>query len=74
MSTIASIILMLLNLASMLLEYARNHQMIQAGADAEIAKASAAVLLKTESAKEIMAQVTSLNEEEVDKALKELEP
>lgn len=74
MSTIASIILALLKLAGILLTFARDRQMMKAGADAEIAKASAAILLQTESAKEIMTKVTSLDEDEVDKALKELEP
>lgn len=74
MTTIVSIILTLLKIADALLTFARDRQMIKAGADAEIAKASASVLLKTESAKEIMAQVTAMSEEQVDKALKELEP
>jgi len=74
MSTIASIILALLKIASALLSFARDRQMMQAGADAEIAKASASVLLMTQSAKDVMAQVTGMTEEEVDKALKELEP
>lgn len=74
MSTIVSIILALLKLAAILMNFARDRQMIQAGADAEIAKASAAVLLMTESAKQTLQEVTSLDEEQVDKALKGLEP
>lgn len=74
MSTIASIILTLLKLADALMDFARDRQMMKAGADAEIARASASVLLKTESAKAIMAEVSKLSETQVDKALKELEP
>lgn len=74
MSTVASIILALLKLAQVILSFAQERKLIQAGADAEIAKASAAVLSKTESAKQIMAEVTAMTEEQVDKTLKGLEP
>lgn len=70
----SSLILTLLKIAEAIFDFARDRQLIQAGADAEIAKASASVLLKTRSAKQVMAEVTAMSDDQVDKALKELEP
>jgi hypothetical protein len=73
-SPLASVILSLLKLAGVLLAFARERQMLRAGADAEIAKASASVLLMTQSAKETMARVTAMDEGEVDELMRRLEP
>ena len=74
MFTCAKIALTLLQLADVLVALARSRQQMQAGADAEIAKASASILLKCQSAKEVMRRVMAMSEAEVDQSLKELEP
>lgn len=74
MSMTASIILAILKLINVFMSFAQERQLIQAGADAEIAKASASILLKTESAKQVMQEVTAMTEKQVDAALKGLEP
>jgi len=74
MGTMASFIIMLLKLVSALMSFARDRQMLKAGADAEIARASAQVLMMTQAAKETMAKVTAMNEEQVDAMMKDLEP
>ncbi len=74
MFTYAKIALTLLQLADVLVALARSRQQMQAGADAEIAKASASILLKCQSAQEIMGRVVAMSEAEVDQSLKELEP
>jgi hypothetical protein len=69
-----SLALTLLRIADSLISWMREQGQINQGKDAEIAKASAAILIKTRSAKEIMAQVTAMTDEQVDKTLKGLEP
>ena len=51
-----------------------NATQMKAGTDAEIAKVSAAILVKTQSAKAIMQQVTGMTDKQVDDTLKGLEP
>jgi hypothetical protein len=74
MFTYAKIALALLQLADVLVALARSRQQMQAGADAEIAKASASILLKCQSAQEVMGRVVAMSQAEVDQSLKELEP
>lgn len=69
-----SVLLALLQIADRLLDIARAKQLIDAGKDAEIAKASASILAKTAAAKAVLKDVMALREDEVDKALRELEP
>lgn len=70
----AQLALLGLQLILALVSWLREKGQLQAGADQEIAKASAAILLKTESAKAILAQVTAMTDAQVDEALKQLEP
>lgn len=66
--------LALLKLAGYILDIVREKQQMDAGADRAIAEASASILAKTAAGKEIMAQVMAMTAEQVDAALKELEP
>jgi hypothetical protein len=68
-----SLILLILRIVDAATNWLRDQQGIKAGEDAEIAKASAAILLKTQSAKQIMAEVTAMTDAQVDEALKRLE-
>jgi len=70
----AKIGLIILQIADKVLDIARSKQQMDAGAEREIARASASVLAKTSVAKEIWAEVQAKSEAEVDKGLKELEP
>jgi len=74
MFTWAKIALLALQVADMLVTLARSKQQMDAGADREIAKASASILAKTQAAKEVMVEVMGMKDDEVDKALKGLEP
>lgn len=67
-------ILLLLKAADTLIGYLRNKQQLDAGADHMIAQATASILAKTQTAKQIMGEVSGMTDEQVDKALKELEP
>ena len=66
--------LALVKLADLFANMAREKELIGAGEDRALAEASASILLKTKAAKEVMQRVTAMSEDEVDKALKELEP
>lgn len=70
----AQMALLALQLILALITWLREQGQLKAGADQEIAKAATAILLKTEAAKEVMRKVTGMTDEQVDKALKELEP
>ena len=69
-----SIILLTLKIVNAVTGWIRDQQGIQAGEDKEIARASATILLSTQSAKAIMAEVTAMTDEQVDATLKGLEP
>lgn len=66
--------LLLLSVTESIVNLIRNKGLMDAGADREIAKASVAILQKTNTAKAVMAEVTGMSNDQVDKALKELEP
>lgn len=69
-----SLAVALLKLTNLILDLVRTGKAVQSGKDAEIAKEAAAILSKTQTAKEIMQQVTGLSEAQVDATLRELEP
>ena len=69
-----SLAVALLKLTNLILDLVRTGKAVQSGKDAEIAKEAAAILSKTQTAKEIMQQVTGLTEAQVDATLKSLEP
>lgn len=70
----AKVILAALQIAEIVMTWLRNKELLDAGADREIARASASILVKTQAGREIVAQVTAMTPEEVDAALKALEP
>ncbi len=66
--------MLLLQLAASLISWLREKQQLDAGRDQEIAKTTAAILVQTSAARDVMAQVTGLTDEQVDTMLKGLEP
>lgn len=73
-SALLGIISAVLALANYLVSYAQQKKWMDAGADAEIAKASAAILSKTAAGKAIMEKVNALSDSDVDAQLLGLEP
>jgi hypothetical protein len=74
MLTWAEIVLLILKIANAIMGELGNQRQFQAGADAEIAKISAAILRKTQAGKAIMEKVDALSDADVDAALRGLEP
>lgn len=70
----AQIGLALVKLANLVLGLIHDKQQMDAGTDKAIAIEAASILKKTQTAKEVMAQVEGMTEAQVDAALKELEP
>jgi hypothetical protein len=73
-SAVIAIISALLKLVNLLVDVAQQNKWMKAGADAEIAKTSAAILAKTAAGKAIMEKVNALSDSDVDIALRGLEP
>lgn len=63
-----------LKLTNLLVGWAKDKQQMDAGADRAVAQASVAILNKTQSAKQVMAEVMAMTDSQVDEALKRLEP
>ena len=74
MFTWAEIVLLFLKLANAIMGAVNDQKQFQAGTDAEIAKVSAAILAKTQAAKQIRDQVNELTKDAVDAQLAGLEP
>jgi hypothetical protein len=74
MFTWGSIILAALKFINAIMGAVNREKWMQAGADAEIAKISAAILQKTEAGKKIMEKVNAMSDAEVDDGLRGLEP
>lgn len=74
MFTWAEIILLLLKVVNAIMGEAHDQRQFQAGADAEIAKISAAIMRKTAAGKAIMEKVDAMSDKEVDDGLRDLEP
>lgn len=72
--TWVSLILAVLKVVNGLMDYVNREKLMKAGADAEIAKVSAAILQKTEAGKKIWEKVDAMSEAEVDAGLRGLEP
>ncbi len=72
--TWVNIALLLLQTAASLISWLREKNQLDAGRDQEIAKTTAAILVQTQSARDVMAQVTGFSDEQVDTMLKGLEP
>lgn len=73
-SAVVSIILALLKLANVLMSTALQKKWMQAGADAEIAKISESISRKTIASKAIWEKVDAMSDQDVDAALRGLEP
>lgn len=74
MITWASVILALLKIVNAIMGAVNREQLMQAGADAEIAKVSASILEKTAAGKAIMEKVNGMTDADVDAGLRDLEP
>lgn len=74
MFTWAEIILLILKIADAIMGRVNQDQWIEAGSDAEIAKISAAILLKTAAGKAMMEKVNAMSDTDVDAGLRGLEP
>ncbi len=74
MTTWASVILLALKIINAIMGAVNREKWMQAGADAEIAKAALAVLSGTEAGKKIMERVNAMSDAEVDTGLRDLEP
>lgn len=74
MFTWAEIVLLVLKIADAIMNQVNQQALLQSGADAEIAKVSAAILAKTKAGKAMMEKVNALSEADVDKELHGLEP
>lgn len=73
-SAIISLILGLVRFATFLADLAVKNKWMQAGKDAEVARASADLLRKTIAGKKIMERVDAMSSEDVDIGLRDLEP
>lgn len=74
MITWASVILYALKIINAIMGAVNREKWMQAGADAEIAKASLAILERTEAGKKVMERINEMPEADVDAALRGLEP
>lgn len=74
MMTWASAIVALLKFVNMAMQYLNTAEAKKSGVDEEIARQSVAILSKTQTGREIMAQVMAMTDVQVDESLKGLEP
>jgi hypothetical protein len=74
MFTWPAIILTALKIINMIMGRINQDQWMKAGADAEIAKTSAAIMRKTAAGKAIMEKVDAMSDADVDAGLSGLEP
>ncbi|MET4315883.1 hypothetical protein [Bradyrhizobium sp. RT4b] len=70
----ADIVLLVLKIANAIMGEVGNQRQFQAGADAEIAKISAAILAKTQAGKAMLEKVNAMSDADVDAELRGLEP
>ena len=68
------IALLALDIVDKLVNWARSQNLINQGRDEEIARATAAILAKTEYAKNVRAKIAAMDDKAVDAALRDLEP
>lgn len=74
MITWSTVILFALKILYGIMGAVNREKWMQAGADAEIAKAALAILNRTEAGKKIMERVNAMPDADVDAALRGLEP
>lgn len=68
------IVLLVLQLAEKIFDYAKAQGYIQQGRDEEVARQTAAILAKTEYARGLREKIAAMDERAVDAALTDLEP
>ncbi len=73
MLTYAGLVLALLKFVNNLMNFVSREEAIKAGADAEIAKTTQAILAKTTTGKAIMERINALSDTDVDAELRGLE-
>ena len=66
--------LLVLGIVDKIITGVRNQGLIDQGRDAEIARATAAILAKTEYARDVRAKIAAMDDKAVDDALRGLEP
>ena len=69
-----SLILAVLKCVNLLMDWMSREKLMKAGADAEIAKETQAILRKTQAGKAIMEKVDAMDAKTVDDELRRLEP
>lgn len=69
-----SLALTLLKIASTIITWARERELISQGYDQAIAEQAEAILKKTEAGKAILERVNALSDDDVDAELRGLEP
>lgn len=74
MFTWAEIIILILKITDAIMGRVNQDQWIKAGADAEIAKITASILVKTAAGKAMMEKVNGMSDADVDTELRGLEP
>lgn len=72
--TWVSFALALLKFVNAIMSWARERELISQGQDMEIARQTAAILSKTEYAKNVRAKIANMDDKAVDDALRDLEP
>lgn len=68
------IVLLILQLGEKIFDYAKAQGYIQQGRDEEIARQTAAILAKTEYARDVRDKIAAMDGPSVDAALRDLEP
>lgn len=68
------LIVLVLGLIDKFVSYARDQGLIKQGQDEEIARTTAAILSKTEYAKNVRDKIAAMDDAAVDAALRDLEP
>ena len=66
------IALALLKIANSLITWGRERDLVSSGQDKEIAEQSVAILVKSNAAKEVMQQMSALDDKQIDDVLKQL--
>lgn len=74
MLTYAGLALALLKFVNNLMNFVSREEAMKAGADAEIARTTQAILAKTTAGKKILERVNGLSDPDVDAELRGLEP
>jgi hypothetical protein len=69
-----SLALTLLKVVNLIMNWARERELISKGYDQAIAEVTQSILIKTDAGKKIMERVNAMSDAEVDAGLRDLEP